>query len=195
MSASVFPSGIRINDSLNDTGGYTITESPTLLGTPNALGDITVLTAGGAATAYIAQGVSGSADWVPFAGAAVVTHAEITFGVASSLANTTTPFYWTPPRNVTITGFTIVGAGYTSALGTCLLTVSAGTAFGDNLLAGTNVDLETIVAGTSVVPILTATAADLDIDAGDQIRAQIVSDNADLAGGTLTFIISYRARV
>lgn len=97
------------------------------------------------------------------------------------------------PSDITVTGFKAHCTGApTSAGGTYLLTATVG---GNNLFAAANFDLETLVAGTVTNIPLTATTANLDLEADDKIVITATSNNADLTGGAgLSFQLNYRNR-
>lgn len=91
-------------------------------------------------------------------------------------------------RAITIKGISVTfHTKPTSALGTVTLAVTnydlSATA-DDNLLNAATYDLEGLTNKTTVDLTLTATTADLSLSDGDFIYCQIVSNNADMTGGT-----------
>jgi hypothetical protein len=100
---------------------------------------------------------------------------------ATFVANATTPIDIAVPFDCTVTEVrSKQRTQASSAGGTAVMTVFSA---GNNLLAAANVDMESQAADTLVSHTLTGTAADLDLDTGDVIRVELVSDNADLTAG------------
>lgn len=92
-------------------------------------------------------------------------------------------------RDLTIARLVLANRGPTpaSAGGTILFTVGNRDASGgpadDNLISTANLNLEVVPGADGLLVLtLTATVADLILSTGDNVWAQIVSDNADATG-------------
>lgn len=109
-------------------------------------------------------------------------------------ANTTKVQTFTPLRDIRVKGIGLMpGQVPSSAAGAYTLAIAAG---GNNLLGGATEDLDgTLSALTQADLTLTATTADLDIDAGTPISLTWVSDNADLVNGDeVEVLLDYQYR-
>lgn len=131
---------------------------------------------------------SGDAAWVDSSGyAARIERQEIAI-----LAGGTVNFYFWAPYNMTITRIDVVAiTAPVSAAGTYLFTIAGA---GNNLLAASNFDLESLVSGTLTSLTLTGTTANLNIDAGGLVQANFVSNNVDLTGEGMHIILYYSSR-
>lgn len=197
MPATIFPEGVRVVDTLGQSDGPVIVE---VTSSPNGSlvappGSMAIQRSPGQVWVNVSDTDPGDA-WVPFAGGNVTQQVSLTLPSASDLANTTTDIYWAAPSVLParyyISDITLAGAGYTSAGGSCTLAVGVGAGFSTNLLQAATVDLEAITAGSTSLLLLAVSAATRTIQGGNQIRFRIVSDNADLTGGSLTVGIEYR---
>lgn len=107
------------------------------------------------------------------------------------VANTTTKTKIAPKTAATISGISAKRhTAVASAAGTVLLYVLDGD--GNTLFSTASIDAEALTA-SFVAKTLTATAADLDIAAGEPLEVKVVSNNADATGGPIVVLITYAA--
>ncbi len=110
----------------------------------------------------------------------------------ANAANAATAVTITAPWNITVTAIRLWSkAVATSAAGTYLLTVTGN---GNNLLSAASYSLEGLVSVTLTAMTLTATAANLNIDAGKTIVLTATSNNVDLSSGDLVASVEYTLR-
>lgn len=98
-------------------------------------------------------------------------------------ANAATTKLWAPPFAGTVTSIKVAATTtLASTSGTILLAAIA--VGGNTLLATASTDIEGTVGGDPPAAIpLTATAADLVLDASDVVKLTVTSNNADATGG------------
>lgn len=135
-----------------------------------------------AVTLRATSSTSGDAAWVPLSGVGVLSYQS---AIPISAGNTVNDRFF-PPSSMTVTGIWVYAAtAPASAAGTYTLAVTNEDNASASLLVAATFNLETLVSDTYTQLDLTATTANLLLDAHDQILASFVSDNGDLTGAGL----------
>lgn len=191
MNPSVCPFGIRLVSALNSVNGPRIER---IAGTPQGTLDRPAASLAldtSNRTLWINTSDPSGTAWVPVGGVELGNTFDLVLPAPSILANDTTDIYWSAPfPGAVISGIDLVGAALTTA-GTATLAVATGAAFADNVLAAATADLTALTAGANTALGLTGSASILALNANQQVRFRVVSNNADLAGGLAGVRVSY----